>query len=191
MSEYDELRRLSDADPVDPASIPSAEDPGPRALMERIVMEGTSKPRLRTRAGAITAAAAVVLVVTGGVVLATRETKPKDPGPVTPPGQALCVELYSLETLAKRAVAFDGTVKSVAGDQVTFTVGQWFKGGTATEITLEGASTLGGITSAGPTVSLEPGTRLLVAGDDGFAWSCGFTQPYDAGVAASWRTTFG
>jgi hypothetical protein len=27
----------------------------------------------------------------------------------------------------------------------------------------------------------------LVAGDGSFAWSCGFTQPYDASVAADWK----
>jgi hypothetical protein len=31
---------------------------------------------------------------------------------------------------------------------------------------------------------------LLVAGDDGFAWSCGFTQPYDRVVAACWAAVF-
>jgi hypothetical protein len=38
-------------------------------------------------------------------------------------------------------------------------------------------------------VSLAPGTRLLVSGDGGFAWSCGFTQPYDDATASQWRET--
>ncbi|MEX2556076.1 MAG: hypothetical protein WEB06_10625 [Actinomycetota bacterium] len=190
MSEFDELRRLSDADPVQGTAIPSAEDPAPRALKERIVMSEQRTIWLRTRAGALSAAAAVLIVAGGGIVLATRGADTPAPGPGSgpiTPGAASCVELYSPETLANRQVAFDGSVKSVSGDEVTFTVGEWFKGGTSEQITLKGASTLGGITSAGPSVSLDPGSRLLVAGDGGFAWGCGFTQPYSQAVATDWR----
>jgi len=49
---------------------------------------------------------------------------------------------------------------------------------------------VGGMTSAGPGAALAPGTRLLVAGDGGFAWSCGFTQPYDRDVATAWAAAF-
>ena len=108
-------------------------------------------------------------------------------GPISA-GSASCVELYSPETLAWRQVAFDGTVEAVDGDQVTFRVGEWYHGGDTPTVTLAGASTFGGLTSAGPALSLEPGTRLLVAGDGGFAWGCGFTQPYDPEAAQSWRT---
>lgn len=190
MSEFDELRRLSDADPVRGTAIPSAEDPAQRALKERIVMSEQRTTWLRTRSGALSAAAAALIVIAGGIVFATRGADTPAPGPggdpITP-GAASCVELYSLETLANREVAFDGTVRSVSGDEVTFTVGEWFKGGTGEQVTLKGASTLGGITSAGPGVSLDPGSRLLVAGDGGFAWGCGFTQPYAQDVAADWR----
>jgi hypothetical protein len=66
----------------------------------------------------------------------------------------------------------------------------WFHGGSDDEVTLAGASALSGLTSAGDAVVLEVGARLLVAGDGGFAWSCGFTQPYDDQVANDWATTF-
>jgi len=191
MSEFDELRRLRDADPAQGSQIPSAEDPAPRALRERIVMSELHTNRLRTRVGALSAGAAVLILVAGGVVLATRGTDTPAPGPSGPitPGAASCVELYSLDTLSNRAVAFDGEVRSVSGDEITFTIGEWFKGGTGEQVTLKGAATLGGITSAGPSVSLEPGSRLLVAGDGGFAWGCGFTQAYAPDVAADWRAT--
>ncbi len=55
---------------------------------------------------------------------------------------------------------------------------------------IAGARTLPGVTSAEPAVSIEPGTRLLVAGDGGFAWSCGFIQPYDAAGARQWSEAF-
>ena len=36
--------------------------------------------------------------------------------------------------------------------------------------------------------ALRPGARLLVAGDGGFAWGCGFTQTYSPDVASGWRS---
>ena len=194
MSEFDELDRLRDADPVKASPIPSAEDPGPRALRERIMMNapGTEpSPSRRTRM-LVSAAAVVALIAAGSVVVATRGTDKPRPsespgGPVNPPGQAMCVENYSLAALKNRAVAIDGTVVSVSGDDITFKVNEAFKGATGNEIVLKGASTLGGITSAGNPLPLDPGTRLLVAGDGGFAWSCGFTQVYSSSVADDWR----
>ncbi len=154
------------------------------------------------------AAAIAVIGGVGGAIALTRDdgntardseiaTEPTSPpatgdavtsgGPITPGGSASCVELYTLETLAQRDVAFDGTVESVDGDSVSFTVNQWYRGGQDARTTRRGASGLGGITSAGPSVSLEPGSRLLVAGDDDFAWACGFTQPYDPAIARQWE----
>lgn len=151
---------------------------------------------------AAAAAVAVVLLVAGGLALAGNDgsgddlastTTTADPGggPINPGGSSLtsCVELYDLQTLANREVAFDGTVASVDGDDVTFTVNRWYRGGDGAEVTLAGASTLGGVTSAGEPTPLGPGTRLLVAGDGGFAWSCGFTQPYDDAIAAEWAAS--
>jgi hypothetical protein len=110
-------------------------------------------------------------------------------GPVSPGGASVgrCVELYDLETLTNRETAFDGTVTALDGDTVTFEVNESFRGGSAGTIALGGAAVLGGLSSVGPGVPLEIGARLLVAGDGGFAWSCGFTQPYDATLADQWR----
>lgn len=189
MSEFDELRRLRNADPVDPTSVPSLDDDGPRALRERILMDTPTTARRWSRSAiaatgiASVAAAAVAFAVTRG------GDSPSDTGPITPdPGLAMCIATYDLGALADREVAFDGTVASVDGDMVTFTVAEWFRGGDGTSITLGGASGFGSLTSVSDGVTLDPGTRLLVAGDGGFAWSCGFTQAYDADVAASWRT---
>lgn len=213
----DELDRLRAANPVDPASLPSANDQRARALFERITMTGTDIDQQSSAAGAqvrgrprlLLAAAAAVLVVAvvGGAValsagddgepdrVATEPTTPTTSGeaitpgePITPggPSSASCVELYDLQTLTNRELAFDGTVEVVEGDTVTFAVNHWYRGGDGGDVKLRGAELLGGLTSAGTAVSLEPGSRLLVAGDGGFAWSCGFTQPYDASVAADW-----
>ena len=206
----DELAALRRADPLDPASLPSATDPRARALFERITMTDTSvapappAPPGRSRNPVVlaVAAAVVLLAVIGGAIALTGDgSDPETPapeddvatGPITPGGtsSASCVEIYDLETLANRETAFDGTVASVDGDSVTFSVNEWYRGGTSEEVTLEGASTLAGVTSAGPAVGLEPGTRMLVAGDGGFAWSCGFTQPYEESVAEQWGDVFG
>ena len=106
-------------------------------------------------------------------------------------GLASCVERYSPETLAKRSFAFDGTVTAFSGDEVTFKIGRRFKGAEADSITLTATGMTGtAITSAGGP-NLAVGERYLVAGEDAFAWACGFTQPYDATVAAQWAQATG
>ena len=206
----DELELLRAADPVDRESLPSPDNPKAQALFERITMSDTDS--IQTTPPADTkdrrpwmwaaAVAAAVLVLVGGarVLDATRDAPRDDPQntpgtaqePISPGGpmMASCVDVYDLETLARREVALDGTVQAVDGDEVTFRVNEWYRGGDSAEITLQGAGGLSGMTSAGGPGSLEPGTRLLVAGDGGFAWACGFTQPYDAAVAEDWKRVF-
>lgn len=218
MAEYDDdLDALRRIDPVDEAALPSAQEPKARALFERITMTQTetqpaetieevptAPPPRRGRTALVAIAAAVVLVLgVAGVLTLTAGDEDNDnntgtqltddeagDAPISPGGgMALCIEMYDLTTLGGRQTAFDGTVKAVDGDKVTFTVNEAYRGVQGAEVTLEGAGTIGGMTSVGgdANTSLEPGTRLLVAGDDGFAWSCGFTQPYDPAVAAEWK----
>ena len=104
-------------------------------------------------------------------------------------GAAMCAEFYDLETLVDREVAFDGTLASADGDQVTFTVHDWFTGGSGDSATLNaGGLAPGTITSLG--ASLELGQRYLVSGSGGNVWSCGFTMTYDTGIANQWATVF-
>jgi hypothetical protein len=205
------LARLGRADPA--AGLPPLDPASPEAaaLEEEIRMSGTAVTDVRTvpfwrRPASLAAAAALVLVVAvgadllasagdgGGSEVAAPTTAPPatDP-PISPGGLGMCAEIYSLEALAAREMAFDGTVAAVDGDRVTFTVNEWYRGPGGDEITLGGAEGFAaGLTSvADESVLLEPGARLLVAGDGGFAWACGFTQPYDAGVAADWASTLG
>lgn len=203
----DELDALRAADPLDPASVPSPDDPRAQALFERIMMsDATTRPanaqpttpRPR-RAGLLAAAAVALVALVGGTIALTGDDTDSTPTPddvatgsITPggPASASCVELYDLDTLGNREIAFDGTVTAVDGDTITFTVNRWYRGGDADEVTLAGAAGLSGLTSAGSATSVEPGTRLLVAGDGGFAWACGFTQPYDPAVAEDWNDVF-
>lgn len=120
----------------------------------------------------------------------TLPVGPGGTGPITP-GMGSCVERYSIETLENREVAFDGTVASIEGGQVTFDVHAWYQGGEGSTVTLDDNGLAGGaITSVGGDLQLVVGQRLLVAGDGGFVWACGFTQPYDEAVASSWADTF-
>jgi hypothetical protein len=138
----------------------------------------------------------------GGQFERAAPTAPLPPTPAVAPGggavtsAASCVETYSLDTLKKRAYAFDGTVVSVsdaapeggedAGAQrVAFDVHRWFKGGSGAQTTRV-AYGFGTVTSAGGAPH-KVGDRLLVAGDEGIVWECGFTQAYDAQVAAQWE----
>ena len=165
--------------------------------------QGSDRRRFRYAAivaGAAAAATVIVLIVAQSNDSKTSVTAPTN-ATVTPPplaagtetsavgiGLGSCVEFYDLTTLTHREMAFDGTVQAVEGSRVTFNVSEWFKGGSGASVTLDGNGLTGGaITSAGgPTLSV--GQRLLVAGDGGFVWSCGYTQAYNADVAASWRS---
>lgn len=210
--EPDELELLRRANPV--PTVDAADDDLAMLVtrIERTTME--SKKRSRTfggqRAVVIGAAAAVAVLAAVGVLVArsgdggariadststtttstTAAGEPSSPGGrISPGGAARCVEQYDAATLTHREYALDGAVQSVDGDSVTFVVNEWFHGGDAGTITLKGASTIGGTTSAGDAIDLTPGSHLLVSGDGGFAWSCGFTQPFDAAVADQWRST--
>lgn len=200
---------------ADPAPVASSADPAATAAqLEEIIMtaqterpEGTStgaagaspSPRLPQRrwiaVGAlVTAVAAVVGVAVlagddGSAPLAAPSTTAV-PGPVTPGGLGMCVATYDLTTLADRELALDGTVAAIDGDHLTLAVNRWFRGGDGDHVTLEGASGFSGLTANGD-LTLAVGDRVLVAGDGGFAWSCGFTQAYDPAVAADWAKVLG
>jgi hypothetical protein len=202
---------LRAANPV-PSASPTDATQRAALLKEILAMpsETTSQPsteanthRRRFAYAATVAAAAAALVVAIAIVnrgdtdspAAAPPTAPvadstPTTGPVLSPGVGLgsCVESYDLATLAHREVAFDGTVSAVEGNQVTFNVNEWFKGGSGASVTLDGNGMTGAaITSAGgPTLTV--GQRFLVAGDGGFVWSCGFTQSYDGATAGQWRT---
>ena len=210
---FDGLRR---ANPVpDPRSAFTPDLPAAQALFEEITMTAPrthtvpapgSAPPLppapralgrRWRAVALAGVASAAAVAAALTFTGDPNRRPADqaavPDPaagISPvsPGGAMCVELYHPDTLRNRQHAFDGTVAAVAGDSVTFDVTEWFKAAERpASITLQGASTLSAITPNGPATTLDPGTRLLVAGDGEFAWGCGFTQPYSEATAAAWR----
>lgn len=152
-------------------------------------MEPVTRPITRSRPpwalGALAAAAAAGAVVVIAVIVSSGGGAPAA-SHEPQPGIGSCVETYSTASLAARDFAFDGTVSSIDGEQVTFDVNSVYSGDVADSVTLTATGMTGSsITSvAGP--SLVVGGRYLVAGDDEFAWGCGFTQAYDEAVAAEW-----
>jgi hypothetical protein len=142
----------------------------------------------------LAAVAAGVLLVAGAVSAVVLRGGPSGeaPGPVNGPGPALgsCVEQFSVETLAGRDFAFDGTVSAVV-TMVTFQVRHWYKGGSGDSVTLKTYEQPGAITSIEGSLDLSVGTRLLAAGDDDFLWSCGFSMPYTESNARLFSRAFG
>lgn len=112
---------------------------------------------------------------------------------------------YSPATVARLAVAFDGTVTAMGEARAdprntamrllptTFTVHRWYRGGTGDTVTVD--LPVGESIDPGPP-SVQIGTRLLVSGGGPrtgtpghvLAWGCGFTRYYDSGTAKRWRT---
>lgn len=168
------------------------------------------------RRSVLVLAAAVALIpsAVGCWRQATPGGSPEGEGQPAEPVATRCVEEYSPDTLRNRAFAFDGTVVSIDLRQdpqleveeeddsrvpwVSFSVHRWYRGGSGDEVGVW-IENLNIETSAG-TITAEPGTRLLVAGeprwggaplDDAIAWPCGFTQPYMPEVAAEWEAALG
>ncbi len=162
--------------------------------MDTMEKETTFKrrPPVRRRfALAASGVAVAALVVASVAIFGGSDTAPDEfiAGGEPIAGAAMCAEFYDLETLADREVAFDGTVASADGDQVTFTVHSWFTGGSGDSATLNAVGLAPGtITSLG--ASLELGQRYLVSGSGGNVWGCGFTMTYDTGIANQWATVF-
>jgi hypothetical protein len=178
--------------------------------------------RLAWGAGALAAASVVTFaVVQGGQPGEKPNAGPPDPTTsqspfqgkgALPDGGALCVEQYSAAAVTGRAFAFDGTVTEIGpgtSDRkgaelgyagVTFTVHEWFSGGSGPAVTVDMASPDGNvISSVEQAPGYEVGTRLLVSGeprwggaplDDAIAWGCGFTRYYDEETADRWRAAF-
>jgi len=193
----DPLDALRAADPVRDDHLSSASLARIRARVQEDVMNTQSAPSSRragiaaTGVGAIAVAALALLVVVGNRGAAPGMSPGVSPGSSIGTGSAMCVEQYDPASLARRAFAFDGTVASIEGDRVTFTVNQGFRGVNGGTVTLDAPGMTGTAITLGGGPNLVVGERYLVAGDATFVWSCGFTQPYDAAIAAEWTAALG
>ena len=102
-------------------------------------------------------------------------------------GATDCPQEYATTTVRSRDFAFDGTVTAIDDAGVTFEVHEWLVGEGAATVQLRmSPPDVPDRSEASPSYSV--GTRLLVSGDDGIAWVCGFTRYHDTETAAAWRS---
>ena len=84
----------------------------------------------------------------------------------------------------------DGTVTAIQsssadfGVEVSFDVNEAFIGDVGSTITLT-APGVGGDSEGGPAIAV--GDRLLISGDETYAWTCGFSRTWSAEMAAEWE----
>ena len=180
----DPLDELRHADPARSSRPPSESKARVWARIQEARMDPTPPRTPRRAAWAVALAGSALAVAAAWAALASVGGA----APSQQPGSGIgsCVETYSPTTLAERDFAFDGTVTAIEGERATFAVNERFKGELADSVTLRAAGMTGSSITSGGGLSLAIGNRYLVAGDDEFAWACGFTQPYDAAVAAAW-----
>lgn len=147
--------------------------------------------------GLLAAGAVSAVVLTGGPADVRRSTDRGGGGVAVS-----CAEQFSVETLARRDFAFDGTITEVippqdpeaeegaAAAEVVFEVHRWYKGGGADTVSLRTYELPGVISSIEGGLDLSVGSRLLASGDDVFLWSCGFSMPYSEANAQLFEQAF-
>ena len=188
----DPIDTLRDANPY-PTQVPPAHV---RERMWARIQSRIAEPRpsLLSRwglaaGGLATVAAAIALVAVMG-----RPAASNGPSVALGDAAAMCIEVYTPENLLHRQVAFDGTVTAITdaenvdfGSAVTFDVNRAYIGdlGETVTLTTSGMGTEGGDSEGGPPINV--GDRLLISGDDGFAWTCGFSRTYSDEMAAEWE----
>jgi len=203
MRNDDISRRLRAANPVtsDHADLPSGRSI--EHLMEETMASTTDEPstQRRTRWRLMAAAAVVVAAAAGGgAYLANRDDGTSDhaktvlalnlPKPVTRPGgpgSATCI-VFSVDLLAKKQLAFSGTVNSITDTTVAITVDHWYKGGNADQVNLATPGDSNALREI--AVNFEDGQRYLVSADDGVVSGCGYTAAYSTDLAQDFAKAF-
>jgi hypothetical protein len=179
--------------------------PAPEALAASVIRhERRRRVRVLSTLGVAVVSVGTLFVLGPGPIGLWSDT---DPGT----SSSLCVATYSPSTAVnQRAFSFDGTVSRIGepyddsdqarygGAAVTFTVNEWFRGGSGRTVTvdMDVPDPGGSGTDDGRTPPYAVGSRLLVSGEprlggpplsEPIAWGCGFTRPYTANLADEWR----
>jgi len=93
------------------------------------------------------------------------------------------------------AVAFDGTVTEIDGDQVTFDVERWYRGGEGDTVTVTAPDLIPNAEALVGGIGFEEGERYLVSADDQDGKItpavCGFTVTYSDETAEVFEQAFG
>lgn len=118
-----------------------------------------------------------------------------DPMIVESNGLTSCAEAFTIEALAERGFAFDGTVTAIEAPAATdvpyvvaFDVTHWYHGGDDAIASLKTYDISG--TSLVGDLGLAPGDRVLASGDEDFLWGCGFSMPYSPESEALFEAAF-
>jgi hypothetical protein len=188
---FDQLRA---ADPVHGAPVPSDSQARVWARVQEVTFMATptkSDERRQNWALAFGAAAVAVFAIWAFALRGPTPVPTQNPvggvdGGAAGGGAAGICLAFSVDELAMREFAFDGTVTAVDGDQVTFTVNESFVGDASGSVTLTAPDYAQ--TSLEGGVELVVGERYLVSGDDGTVWGCGFTQAFTDAAAAEWAS---
>lgn len=199
------LARLQASDPA--ASLPSADPHRVASLLEDVMAtELTTESRetgTRDR-GPLTwlvAAAAVVVIAGVGIVgvraLTGDDTTPtaSDPGSHTvtnlevadSAGAGKCM-VPNAEVLSTADLAFDGTVASIKGDDVTLAPTHWYAGEPTDTVTVTAPSEQMQRVASG--VEFRTGERYLVSATDSYVSLCGFSAPYSDQLAGVYAEAF-
>ena len=193
-SPRDELDALRRANPVAIDQLPTHSRDRIWARIEEATMADNT-PQAdpgQTRLARWSIAASGVALTLAVVAAATLGGGPAGiPGPSAAGGggaAGMCIQ-FTTEMLQERQFAFDGTVTTINGDQVTLAVTTAFWGSpqAGSSVTLTAGMGMTGdavVLEGGPR--LAAGSRYLVSGDDQFMWACGYTVDWDASTAAQW-----
>jgi hypothetical protein len=173
-----ELRaRIQQIDPV-PPDVPTSSPS--RERLEDIMASTQTKTSKPARWMAAAAVAAVV--VTGAIVIPGIGSAPTPTTAVAAPlelslgdgpSMASCIR-FDVDTLKPMPVAFEGTVTTIDGEEVTLSVDHWYKGGNAGEVVLNAPAGMQGLTGG---IDFEVGGQYLITADSGVVNYCGFSGP--------------
>jgi hypothetical protein len=197
----DELReRLARLDPMH-SEVPteSVTTQSSRELLEGIMStsstEETASESSRKNPWYMGIAAAAILVVAVGSVLALTGGGDGDPVAQGPPlaldagaddPMAMCIQ-FSVEELARAPIAFEGTVTTVDGETVTLDVDEWFKGGDAGQVVLNAPAGMEALLGGVP---FEQGGQYLITAYDGTVNYCGLSGPSTPEFRAAFEEAF-
>ena len=198
------LARLMAADPA--AHLPPADPSRVARLLEDTMntphteadaarSDHPAPVRGRSPLAWIAAAAAVAALAGGGFWM----TRGDDSAPaVTPtvttldsppdPGAAKC-QVPNAELLATQAVAFDGTVTSLADGVATLEVARWYAGDETDLVAVKAPNA--DLQQLLLAVDFQEGKRYLVSALDGQVSVCGFSGEYSTELAALYDEAFG
>jgi hypothetical protein len=182
----DELRnQIRKLDPMHP-DVPTT--PPTRTRLEDIMASTTTPTPTPTRtpdtgsgrsrwyiaaAAAVAVAAAISLpALVGGSPGTSVAGPPLELSLGEGPGLASCLP-FDTAILAGMPMAFEGTVTSVDGEQVTLTVDRWFRGGDAGTVELHAPAGMEALIGG---IAFAEGEQYLVSATDGNVNYCGYTD---------------